>query len=73
MLACHAAMLGLSRLAYSLTTNRQIPSVLGRLHPKYGTPYVVIVVAAVLATALVVPRDLEALAGSMRSARCSRS
>jgi len=63
VLACHAAMLGLSRLAYSLTTNRQIPSVLGRLHPMYGTPYIVIVVAALLATALVVPRDLEALAG----------
>jgi APA family basic amino acid/polyamine antiporter len=63
VLACHAGMLGLSRLAYSLTTNRQIPSVLGRLHPNYGTPYVVIVVAAVLASALVVPRDLEALAG----------
>lgn len=63
VLACHAAMLGLSRLAYSLTTNRQIPSVLGRLHPRYGTPYVVIAVAAVLATALVVPRDLEALSG----------
>jgi len=63
VLACHAAMRGLSRLAYSLTTNRQIPSVLGRLHPSYGTPYVVIVLAAVLAGALVVPRDLEALAG----------
>ncbi len=63
VLACHAAMLGLSRLSYSLTTNRQIPSVLGRLHPGYGTPYVVIVVAALLASTLVVPRDLEALAG----------
>ena len=63
VLACNAAMLGLSRLSYSLTTNRQIPGVLGRLHPKHGTPYAVIVVAAVLATALVVPRDLEALAG----------
>ncbi|HEV2786616.1 MAG TPA: amino acid permease, partial [Solirubrobacteraceae bacterium] len=63
VLACNAGMLGLSRLAYSLTTNRQIPGVLGRLHPRYGTPYAVIVVAALLATALVVPRDLEALAG----------
>ena len=63
VLACHAAMLGLSRLSYSLTTNRQIPSVLGRLHPRYGTPFVVIALAAVLASALVVPRDLEALAG----------
>ena len=63
VLACNAGMLGLSRLAYSLTTNRQIPGVLGRLHPRHGSPYVVIVIAALLATALVVPRDLEALAG----------
>lgn len=63
VLAANAAMLGLSRLAYSLMTNRQIPSLVGRLHPRYATPYGVIVVAAVLAVALVVPRDLEALAG----------
>ncbi|MFP5362931.1 MAG: amino acid permease [Thermoleophilia bacterium] len=63
VLACNAGMLGLSRLAYSLTTNRQIPGVLGRLHPRYGTPYGVIVLAALLASALVVPRDLEALVG----------
>jgi APA family basic amino acid/polyamine antiporter len=31
--AANSAMLGLSRLAYSLSTNRQIPSGLGRLHP----------------------------------------
>ncbi len=63
VLSCHAGMRGLSRLTYSLTTNRQIPTVLGRLHPRYGTPYVVIVLAAALASALVVPRDLEALVG----------
>ena len=33
-------MLGLSRLAYSLATNRQIPSAVGRLHPTRSTPYV---------------------------------
>ncbi|MDX6682676.1 MAG: basic amino acid/polyamine antiporter, family [Solirubrobacteraceae bacterium] len=63
VVGAHAAMLGLSRLAYSLATNRQIPSAMGRLHPKFGTPYVVIVVAAVLAAALVVPRDLDFLVG----------
>ena len=31
--ACNAAMLGLSRLGYSLALNRQIPSLVGRLHP----------------------------------------
>jgi APA family basic amino acid/polyamine antiporter len=59
----HAAMLGLSRLAYSLATNRQIPSAIGRLHPKFSTPYIVIVVAAVLAAALVARRDLDFLVG----------
>jgi APA family basic amino acid/polyamine antiporter len=63
VVGAHAAMLGLSRLAYSLATNRQIPSAVGRLHPKFGTPYVVIVVAAVLAAALAVPRDLDFLVG----------
>ncbi|MEA2190287.1 MAG: basic amino acid/polyamine antiporter, family [Solirubrobacteraceae bacterium] len=63
VVGAHAAMLGLSRLAYSLATNRQIPSAVGRLHPRFGTPYVVIAVAAVLAAALVVPRDLEFLVG----------
>jgi APA family basic amino acid/polyamine antiporter len=63
VVAAHAAMLGLSRLAYSLATNRQIPSAVGRLHPKHATPYVVILIAAALAAALVVPRNLEFLAG----------
>ncbi|MDX6679346.1 MAG: basic amino acid/polyamine antiporter, family [Solirubrobacteraceae bacterium] len=61
--ATHGAMLGLSRLAYSLATNGQIPSVVGRLHRRSGTPYVVIILAAILASALVVPRDLEFLVG----------
>jgi len=63
VVAAHAAMLGLSRLAYSLSTNSQIPAAVGRLHPKHATPYVVILVAAVLAAALVLPRDLEFLLG----------
>ena len=32
--ACNAAMLGLSRLGYSLAVNRQIPSLVGYLHPR---------------------------------------
>jgi len=61
--AANSAMLGLSRLAYSLSTNRQIPSGLGRLHPQRGTPYVLIVLAGLLAAALVVPEDLDFLVG----------
>ena len=61
--AANSAMLGLSRLAYALATNRQIPSLVGRLHPRRSTPYVVIAVAAVLACALVASEDLDFLVG----------
>ena len=60
--ACVGAMLGLSRLGYSLAVNRQIPSAVGRLHPTYRTPVVIIAIGAVLAAALVVPADPGVLA-----------
>ncbi|MBA3327896.1 MAG: amino acid permease [Solirubrobacterales bacterium] len=61
--AANGAMLGLSRLGYSLVTNRQIPSAIGRLHPRWGTPFIVILLAAVLACALAAPADLDFLVG----------
>jgi APA family basic amino acid/polyamine antiporter len=61
--AANSAMLGLSRLAYSLSRNRQIPSALGRLHPTRSTPFVLIVIAAVIAGALIMPEDLDFLVG----------
>jgi APA family basic amino acid/polyamine antiporter len=56
--AANSSMLGLSRLTYSLATNRQIPSLLGRLHPTRATPFMAIGVASALAIALVLPHDL---------------
>jgi basic amino acid/polyamine antiporter, APA family len=61
--AANSAMLGLSRLAYSLSTNRQIPSGLGRLHPVRSTPYVLIILAGAIAAGLVAPEDLDFLIG----------
>ncbi len=61
--AAGVAMLGVSRVGYSLATNRQIPSVVGRLHHRWGTPYVIMTAAAVAAAALVLPTDLELLVG----------
>jgi basic amino acid/polyamine antiporter, APA family len=63
LVAMNGQMLGLARLAYSLATNRQIPSGVGRLHRRRGTPYIAISVAALLAFALAIPHDLEFLAG----------
>jgi APA family basic amino acid/polyamine antiporter len=63
LVAMNGQMLGLARLAYSLATNRQIPSAVGRLHRRRGTPYVTISIAALIAFALAVPHDLDFLAG----------
>ncbi|HWI22865.1 MAG TPA: universal stress protein [Baekduia sp.] len=61
--AANSAMLGLSRLAYSLSRNRQIPVSLGRLHPSRATPFVLICLAALIAIALLIPEDIELLVG----------
>jgi basic amino acid/polyamine antiporter, APA family len=63
IVAMNGQMLGLARLAYSLATNRQIPSAAGRLHQRRGTPYVAIGLAAALAFLLASPHDIEFLAG----------
>jgi APA family basic amino acid/polyamine antiporter len=63
IVAMNGEMLGLARLSYSLATNRQIPSAVGRLHGSRGTPYIAISVAAVIAFAFALPRDLDFLAG----------
>jgi basic amino acid/polyamine antiporter, APA family len=63
LVAMNGQMLGLARLAYSLATNRQIPSAVGRLHRRRGTPYVTIILAALIAFALALPHDLDLLAG----------
>ena len=61
--ATTANMMGVSRLAYSLATNRQIPSAIGRLDPQRSTPFVAITICAVLAFGLVLTSDIDFLAG----------
>jgi APA family basic amino acid/polyamine antiporter len=61
--AASTAMLGLSRHVYVLATSRQIPSWLGKLGKRQRTPYVAILAAAVIAIGLVIPGDIEMLAG----------
>jgi basic amino acid/polyamine antiporter, APA family len=63
IVAMNGQMLGLSRLSYSLATNRQIPSAAGRLHDRRGTPYVAITIAGAIAFLLAIPHDIEFLAG----------
>jgi APA family basic amino acid/polyamine antiporter len=61
--AANAGMVGITRTSYMLATHRQIPRGLARLHPRYTTPWIVISISCVLVFALLVPVDIELLAG----------
>ena len=62
-IAAYTSMLGVSRHIYTLAINRQIPSWLGKLGTAHETPYVAIVVSALIAIGLVIPADVKLLAG----------
>jgi APA family basic amino acid/polyamine antiporter len=55
--ALNAVIIGSSRVAFAMGRERQLPARLGRLHPRYGTPFVAILASAVvmLLTVLLVP------------------
>jgi APA family basic amino acid/polyamine antiporter len=61
--SANSTMVGFSRIAYSLATNRQIPSALGRLHPRYGTPYIAVIIASIISFGLACSSDIDFLAG----------
>jgi APA family basic amino acid/polyamine antiporter len=61
--AANNGMVGITRTAYTLATHRQIPRVLARLHPRHTTPYVVVAACTVFAFLLLLPNDIELLAG----------
>ena len=63
LFAANVTMLGLSRHVYVLATNRQIPSWLGKLGGRRSTPHIAILIAAAITIGLVLPGDIELLAG----------
>ena len=63
LFAANVTMLGLSRHVYVLATNRQIPSWLGKLGGRRSTPHIAILIASAFAIGLVIPGDIELLAG----------
>ena len=52
LIATNAGLIGVSRLAYSLGQHRQVPPILGRVHPKRMTPYVAIIAFGTVACVL---------------------
>ncbi|WP_036726275.1 APC family permease [Patulibacter minatonensis] len=60
-LATNAGVIGVSRLVYSMGIHRQMPDGLRTLHPKFGTPWVGILVFSALAALAVIPGQAEFL------------
>jgi APA family basic amino acid/polyamine antiporter len=65
-LATNAGLIGVSRLVYSMGIHRQMPDALRRLHPKFQTPWIGILVFGGLAIVAILPGQATFL-GSMYS------
>jgi APA family basic amino acid/polyamine antiporter len=55
LIATNAGLLGISRLAFSLSRFKLVPPILGKVHPKLKTPYVSIILFTFLAILLQSP------------------
>ncbi|MDX6548247.1 MAG: basic amino acid/polyamine antiporter, family [Gaiellales bacterium] len=55
IIATNAGIIGVSRLTYSMGQHRQLPEVIRRVHPRFHTPWVAIVLYSVLAVGLMIP------------------
>ena len=62
LIGTNAGLIGVSRLAYSMGQHRQIPPVLGRVHPTRLTPYVSIIIFGAVACVLIAPGSTTLLA-----------
>jgi APA family basic amino acid/polyamine antiporter len=60
-IATNAGLIGLSRLSYSMGQYRQLPEGIRKLHPRYRTPYVAIIVFGVVACLALIPGQAEFL------------
>jgi basic amino acid/polyamine antiporter, APA family len=65
IIATNAGIIGVSRLTYSMGQHRQLPEIIRRIHPKYDTPYVAIVVYSVIAVLLMVPNGAIGFLGNL--------
>lgn len=54
-IATNAGLMGISRLAFSLGRYQLIPPVLGRVHQRFKTPYIAIILFSLVALAILIP------------------
>ena len=62
IIATNAALIGLSRLTFSMGQYRQLPERLRRVHPRFHTPYIAIIVFSIVAVITILPGQVDFLA-----------
>jgi APA family basic amino acid/polyamine antiporter len=62
IIATNAALIGLSRLTFSMGQYRQLPERLRQVHPRFRTPHVAIVVFSIVGAITLIPGETELLA-----------
>jgi len=55
LIATNAGLIGISRLAFSLGSHKLVPPVLSRVHPKFKTPYISIILFSLIAILILIP------------------
>ncbi len=60
-IATNAGLIGVSRLVYSMGIHRQLPDRLRRLHPRYGTPWIGILIFGAIAIITLFPGQADFL------------
>jgi len=55
LIATNAGLLGISRLSFSMGVHRQLPSALSRIHTRFRTPYISIVLFCIIAVLILIP------------------
>jgi len=53
--ATNAGLLGISRLVYNLSSHRQLPETVSRVHPRFRTPYIGIILFCLMALLVLTP------------------
>jgi basic amino acid/polyamine antiporter, APA family len=61
IIATNAGIIGVSRLVYSMGLHRQMPDRLRQLHPKYGTPWIGILLFGAIACVTLIPGKADFL------------
>src|SRR5215207_761018 len=62
VIATNAALIGVSRLTFSMGHYRQLPERLRQVHPRFRTPYVAITVFSIVAAITLLPGETDLLA-----------